>query len=201
MAAPKLTERQRRFADELLKNPNATAAAIAAGYSENGAGQQGHELMQHEGVKAYLAERTGKLVAVNEATVDRITKELASIGFSDLRGIFTDDGKLKPPAQWPDELARCIASIKTSRRHVGIKAIGGDEPGDPDQLVEEAELITEIKLWPKVQALELLARYRKMLTDGVNLNAGERQVFVGMQVTVAPGATANIQVNSGKGDA
>lgn len=155
--------------------------------------------MKHPGVKAYLAEKTGKAEAVVVADVDRITRELAAIGFADLTSIFVDspDGpRLRPLREWPAEIRQCIASIETSRQATRIKAVAGDEPGEPESLVETAEIITKIKLWPKVQALEILARYRKMLDAGAGDPSAPRQVFVGMQVTVAPGASANIQVNA-----
>lgn len=201
----KLKPQHRLFADEFMKNPNGTAAAIAAGYSERSAGPQAHELLQRSDVKAYLAERAGKAVAIVDSSVDRITRELAAIGFADLRQVMDDTGKLLPPSCWPAEIAVCIASIETSRReiHSGIRKVKDPDEGE-DVLVDEKEfeVVTKIKLWPKVQALELLARYRKMLDNGGNLPGDVRQVFVGMQVTVAPGATLNVQqaVVAGGGD-
>lgn len=201
----KLAERHRRFADEWLKNPNGTAAAIAAGYSAKGAGVTAHELLQRSDVKAYLASRTGKLVAVAEADVERITRELAAIGFADVTVLFVESPegpRLRPLSEWPAEVRVCIASIETSRRVVGIKRVTGDKPEDgsepEESLVQEAEIITKIKLWPKVQALELLARYRKMLDGGAG-SVAPGGGFVGMQITVAPGAQLNVQVNNTKG--
>ena len=46
MPSRKLSERQRRFVDEYVKNPNATQAYIAAGYSEKGAGPSAYQLLK-----------------------------------------------------------------------------------------------------------------------------------------------------------
>lgn len=197
MAGTELKGRPLRFALAYLEKPIGAHAAIAAGYGEKYAAERAVELLNRPDVKTYLAERTGKLLVVNDATVERITRELAAIGFADLTSIFVDspDGpRLRPLREWPAEIRQCIASIETTRQATRIKAVAGDEPGEPESLVETAEIVTKIKLWPKVQALELLARYRKMLDAGAGDPSAPRQVFVGMQVTVAPGAQANIQV-------
>ena len=213
--ATKLTERQRRFADEYLRNPNATQAAIAAGYATTAAAQQGHELMQHGGVKAYIAAKAAKAEVAVVADVERITRELAAIGFSDVSVLFEDSPqgpRLRPIGEWPQEIRVCIASIKTSRRVLDVVRTSPKDgrpnsgplmPAEPDEqgeLTTEAEIVTEIKLWPKVQSLELLARYRKMLDGGAgSIPADQRQTFVGLAVTVAPGATLNVQVNAPNG--
>lgn len=195
--ADKLNDRQRQFVAEYLKDRNATQAAIRAGYSEKSAEEQGCRLLKDSQVAAAVAERTGKALNVIDADVTRIVTELAAIGFSDLTSVMidTDQGpKLKPLSQWPPEIRRCISSIETSRKHIGIKTVKGDEPGE-ESLVEEAEIITKIKLWPKVQALAILAQYRKMVGWGGDPNAAPPAPFTGLTVIVAPGAA--VQVNIG----
>lgn len=49
-----MTEKQRRFAEAYAKNPNATAAAIAAGYSPKTAYSQGQRLLKDAEIKSYL---------------------------------------------------------------------------------------------------------------------------------------------------
>ena len=52
-----MNERQQRFADAYLENPNATRAAIAAGYSQKTAGSPGQRLWKNVVVAAYIRER------------------------------------------------------------------------------------------------------------------------------------------------
>ena len=52
-----MNERQQRFADAYLENPNATRAAIAAGYSQKTAGSKGQRLLKNVEVAAYIRER------------------------------------------------------------------------------------------------------------------------------------------------
>ncbi len=54
--APRLTERQRRWIEEYLVDPNATQAAIRAGYSVPGARVQGVENLTNPSIRQILAE-------------------------------------------------------------------------------------------------------------------------------------------------
>lgn len=49
-----MTEKQRRFAEAYAQNPNATAAAIAAGYAPRSAYSQGQRLLKNAEIKSYL---------------------------------------------------------------------------------------------------------------------------------------------------
>lgn len=196
-----LNLRQERFVSAYLLDPNATKAAMAAGYSAGNAERQAWLLMKNPDVKAAIAERSSKALRVADTSVARITRELAAIGFSDVGALFIDgdDGpRLRPLSEWPPEIRVCIASIKTTRRvlNSGVRKVKDPDEGE-DVLVNEteAELVTEIKLWSKIEALKLLAVYRKMVGGDSFDGDGPRQTFVGLAVTVAPGAVANFQLN------
>ncbi|MGV3185727.1 terminase small subunit [Weissella paramesenteroides] len=53
----KLTEKQKRFADEYIKSGNATQAAIKAGYSKRTANRIGPENLSKLVIKDYIDER------------------------------------------------------------------------------------------------------------------------------------------------
>lgn len=82
-----LTAKQQRFVDEYLIDLNATQAAIRAGYSANTAEQQASRLLTNVKVRAYLAERQSARAGRVEITQDMVLKELAKIGFSDIRKV------------------------------------------------------------------------------------------------------------------
>lgn len=195
-----LTLRQERFVSAYLLEPNATQAAIAAGYSAKSAGARGAVLLAMPAVKTALAQRSERSLAKVDASVGRIVRELAAIGFSDVTQIFEDSEaglRIRPLAQWPAEMRACVSTIKTRRVVVEDKIRNVKDPGEgEDQLVHEEtfEVVTEIKLHSKVEALKLLAVYRKMVGGGDQIPADQRQQFVGLAITVAPGAQANIQV-------
>lgn len=82
-----LTAKQQRFVDEYLKDLNATQAAIRAGYSKNTADQQASRLLTNVKVSQYLSERRLALQGRTEITQDMVLRELAKIGFSDIRKV------------------------------------------------------------------------------------------------------------------
>lgn len=55
-----LTPRQRKFVDAYLLEPNATKAAIKAGYSANAAHSCGPRLLENAGVREAIDSRLGK---------------------------------------------------------------------------------------------------------------------------------------------
>ncbi len=83
MASKKLSEKQRRFVFEYVKNPIATKAYVAAGYSEKGAGQSAYQLRKLPHVAAEVARQQAQFEKKNELTADRIIKELGEIAFLD----------------------------------------------------------------------------------------------------------------------
>ena len=153
---PNLTPKQARFVQEYLIDLNATQAAIRAGYSEDTARSQGQRLLTNVDIasaaEAALANREKR----TEITADRVLKELARIGLSDLRNVFTEAGHLKHPGSWDDATAAAIASVKVVTRPSG----GVDDDGN-----KEVEHIHEIKMWDKNSALEKIAKHLGMFVD------------------------------------
>jgi phage terminase small subunit len=126
MPAHKLKPQHRKFVDELLKNPqSATAAAIAAGYRPGTAGQTAYDLQQRPDVAAELERRSTKALTLADASVERIVRELAALGFSDLSTIMAEDGTLKPVSQWPKEITVCIASMEFDSTEANVQVVTG----------------------------------------------------------------------------
>ena len=71
-----LNERQQRFVDAYLKTPNATEAAIQAGYSEATAKQIGSRLLTHVDVAAALASARSQATERAIVTVSEVLKGL-----------------------------------------------------------------------------------------------------------------------------
>lgn len=61
MKKPKLTVKQKKFADEYIKTGNATQSAISAGYSKNTAKSIGQENLTKPDVKQYIDTQMEKL--------------------------------------------------------------------------------------------------------------------------------------------
>ncbi|WGY37383.1 terminase small subunit [Pseudomonas aeruginosa] len=82
-----LTAKQQRFVEEYLIDLNATQAAIRAGYSKKTANEQGSRLLANVSVSAAVAESMKSRSGRTGITQDMVLKELAKIGFSDIRKV------------------------------------------------------------------------------------------------------------------
>lgn len=82
-----LTAKQQRFVDEYLIDLNATQAATRAGYSRKTANEQGSRLLANVSVSAAIRQGMNARSGRVEITQDMVLKELAKIGFSDIRKV------------------------------------------------------------------------------------------------------------------
>lgn len=75
-----LSPKERRFADEWIKDPNGTKAVIIAGYAEKSARITASKLLTKPNIKAYIANITAKLqkkVGIDQEWVLRNWQHLA----------------------------------------------------------------------------------------------------------------------------
>jgi len=77
----KLTDKQKIFCKEYIKDFNATRAAIAAGYSKKTARNQGCENLSKPNIEKKINEMKAKRAERTQITADNVVKELAKIGF------------------------------------------------------------------------------------------------------------------------
>lgn len=95
-----LTPKQARFVAEYLLDSNATQAAIRAGYSKATAAQGGAQLLRNIKVRAEIdaAQKAAMAKAVEkyEVSQDRIIRELALLGYSNMQDFASVDDKGTP---------------------------------------------------------------------------------------------------------
>src|SRR5690606_6710381 len=136
-----LTAKQRRFVEEYLVDLNATQAAIRAGYSKKTAGQIGDENLKKPQIASAIHEAQAKRSERTEITQDMVLRELAKIGFSDIRKIVSwgdtevrvsdsDEGEDLIPyhglalinsSQIDDATAAAIAEVSQGRDGLKVK--------------------------------------------------------------------------------
>lgn len=138
-----LTSKQARFVAEYLIDLNGTQAAIRAGYSPKTANEQAARLLAKISVRAAVAEGEARQMDRAHLTADRVLEELRRVAFAQLPVLYDDNQQLRRFADLTDEERSLIAAYKLT-----TTARGTTE---------------EIKIWPKVQALEVLARHFKLL--------------------------------------
>lgn len=75
----KLTEKQKRFADEYIQSGNATQAAIKAGYSKKSSYSVGSENLRKPEVKRYISERMKGINEDGIMTAKEVMKRYSDI--------------------------------------------------------------------------------------------------------------------------
>lgn len=107
-ATGKLTDKQKRFAFEYLKDLNGAQAAIRAGYSKNTAREQAYDLLTRPHIKHFVEKLKQEREARTEITLDSVMAELA-------RNAFLDHPKRAYDAEAP---AR-IKALELLGKHLG----------------------------------------------------------------------------------
>lgn len=142
----KLTPKQSRFVDEYLIDLNATQAAIRAGYRDSSIGRQ---LITKNNVSEAIKQRMEKRSERTQLTADDVVLQLARMGMSDVRKLFTPDGRLKAVHDLDDDTAAAVQSIE-----VVTKVAPGQDGEAP-----EVEYLHKIKMIDKIKPLELIGKH------------------------------------------
>lgn len=145
-----LTPKQERFVQEYLIDLNATQAAIRAGYSQKTASETGYENLRKPQISEKIQEAMKERSERTAITQDMVLKELAKIGFSDLRKALTSNGALIDTQDWDDGFAGAVASVEIVKRQSGEY----DDDGKPIM-----DHVHKIKTWDKVSALDKLGKH------------------------------------------
>lgn len=147
-----LTPKKRKFALEYLKDLNGAQAAIRAGYSKNGAAVTATNLLIDPNVKEIIEQEQAKHAEKSGITIERVLKEYAKIGFSDITDYLDYDNsgvRLKASKDLADGKTAAISEVRAD--------------------VESGEV--RIKLHDKKNALDSIARHLGMFKDSVELKS------------------------------
>jgi phage terminase small subunit len=165
-----LTDKQARFVDEYLIDLNATQAAIRAGYDPKWAKTNTTKLLTNTNVQAYLAERQKALSERTEITQDRVLKELAKIGFADIR----------KAVKWSPTLGEQVVGDDMVQTNgvmlIDSNLLDDDTAAAVSEIAQTAQGI-KIKLHDKRAALVDIGRHLGMFTDKVDLTGNVKLVL------------------------
>lgn len=159
-----LTAKQRRFVEEYLVDLNATQAAIRAGYSQKTAQEQSSRLLSNVMVAQAIEAAQAKRSERTEITQDMVLRELAKIGFADIRKAVRW-GSTTLQAGVDDE------GKPTLEAYHGLALVGSDEIDDATAAaiseVSEGREGLKIKFHDKKGALVDIGRHLGMFKDRV----------------------------------
>ena len=169
----KLTENQKLFIDEYLKDRNATRAYKAAYPNvkkDTSAWVNASKLLSNTKVQEIIDARLQKIHDRANIQAEDIRRELAKIGFLDIRKIFDEDGRIKQPEEWDEDIAAAISSVEVVTRNAG----GG-----------QVEYVHKIKTWDKKGSLELLGKELKMFTEKLDHSSSDGSMSP-QQIVILP---------------
>jgi phage terminase small subunit len=148
-AAPcPLSDRQRRFADEFLKDLDASAAARRAGYAPRSAPFLATKLRRYPGIAARIAAGIAAKQRAIRIEADRVLEEYARIAFADIGRI----------ADWSNKRLRL-----KPRRRVAIEDSAAVASPGPVSKSSTRGATLQLRLHDKVYALDMLARHLGLL--------------------------------------
>jgi phage terminase small subunit len=152
-------ERIELFCSEYSNHFNAKKAAQAIGYAESGAAQYGSALIGRPDVQARIEALVQEKLKTINVTKDSVLFEIAHIAFSDLKNYLkwgtqeeertTGKGKKKKTVKYVMNYVNLYDSDKIDGRSI--------------QAIRETREGISIKLHDKTKALEILARYFKLV--------------------------------------
>ena len=94
-AQPALTEKQKRFCEYYIENPNATEAAIRAGYAEKTAYAIGAENLRKPQIQQYIAEVMESLQKDRIASADEVLQYLTGVMRGEIKDQFDMDASIQ----------------------------------------------------------------------------------------------------------
>ncbi len=165
-----LNNKQRRFVDEYLIDLNATQAAIRAGYSAKTAGQIGDENLKKPEIKQAVADRMKDRETRTEITQDMVLRELAKIGFADIRKAVKWGADL--PVVNPDTGEVLIANGVIL---VSSEQLDDDTAAAVSEISQTAQGV-KIKMHDKKAALVDIGKHLGMFVDRVDATVSTRQL-------------------------
>lgn len=173
-----LTAQQRHFVALLVADPTLSpTAAYRQAYpraTRKSAEESASRLSRDVRVTALLAESRQRVLARAESKADRVLRELDVIGFSNVAHYrITDDGHVELTDGAPRSAIRAVSAIKRT-----VKRCNGGET-----------ITTEIRLWPKVEALRLRGQVEQLFTGDKGEGRDEPGVLIlpPLQIPQPPG--------------
>lgn len=156
-----LNDNQRKFiALYRATTPRNASRAYEAVYTSRGerARINASQLLTNPNVRDEIDRLDAEDLRDLGITAAAVLREIARLGFSDVRQLYDDLGNLKAPHELDDDVAAAVSSVE-------VVSYVKEDSGEP--------LLTrthKIRLWPKDGNLKLLAQYLHLLVDNVEVH-------------------------------
>ena len=150
-----LTIKQKKFAKHYAATGNGSKSAKAAGYSAKTADSIAYEILRKPEIKQAVHEALESSLAKAQLKSDHVVEQLRRIAFSDIGEVYQDNGFLKHPHEMSEEVKAAVQSIESDEIKIGD--------------ITRAK-VKKLKMLDRTKALEILAKYFGLFTDGANVS-------------------------------
>jgi phage terminase small subunit len=157
-----MTDKQKLFCDEYIKDFNATRAykeAYPNCKKDESARVNGSKLLTKTNISEYIEQQKEQLKNKMEITQERVLQEMARIAFGDVRKLYNKNGGLKNIQDLDDDTAAILTGIETTEEFDGY---GQDR--------EQIGYTKKVKMADKTKALDMLGKYFGMFKEKVEVN-------------------------------
>lgn len=145
----KLTDLQERFAQEYMRDLNASKAAERAGSRANQPGVAGHEFLNNPKVAARIAELQAERAEKTKIDAAWVLTRLADEATADIADIYDENGNLLPVREWPLIWRQGLVQ--------GIEVEELFEGRGQDR--ERVGILRKVKLDNRVKRIELIGKH------------------------------------------
>lgn len=119
-----MTMQQRLFCMEYVRCAGAgNEAAILAGYSKNSAWAQARILLEKPDIKRYIKELQNDLSFKIGISAEDIAKEYAKVGFSNIKQLFDENGRMMTVDELTDEAGATVSEYQVIDTKYGEKRV------------------------------------------------------------------------------
>jgi phage terminase small subunit len=150
-----LSEKQKSFCREFIKDFNGKQAAIRAGYSIKTANEQASRLLTKVHVQSYIESLTNKAAIKNDLTIEKVINEFQKIAFTSIAHLHNTWIERKDFETLTEDQKSAIESIETKI----VKKVEKEFDGETFVNVPYEIEFVKIKLYDKQRALENLGKY------------------------------------------
>lgn len=147
-----LNAKQERFCQEYIIDLNATQAAIRAGYSQDTAGSQAHDLLKKPEVQTEIDRLKSERSRQTKIDANWLLTRLAAEAEADIADLYDDEGRLKPVKDWPEIWRKGLVSgVRTAVSEDGVAFI-------------------DVKVSDRIRRLELIGKHVSVQAFQENVN-------------------------------
>jgi phage terminase small subunit len=164
----KLLPKQQRFVAEYMKDLNGKQAAIRAGYSPKTAEVYASKLLSNGKVAEAVSVKSEKIIAKTDLTAQMVIDELRKLAFSNME----DFTKVDENGDRYFDLGSHLTREQLAA--LGELTIDRYDEGDENDIRIVKK--TKFKLSDKTRALEILAKYFKLLTDRIDIGSSQERL-------------------------